>query len=480
MPAALTVVSVTSEIYPLVKTGGLADVAGALPAALAPHRIKLHSLVPGYPAITAALRRSQTIATWDDLFGTPARLLSGKAGDLDLLVLDAPGFYDRPGGPYLDPAGIDWPDNPRRFAALSWVAARLGQGAIAACRPDLLHLHDWQAGFTPAYLHYAGEPHVPTVFTIHNIAFNGTCDRRLVPDLGLPDRAFAIDGVEFFGGISALKAALRFADHITTVSPTYAAEIQTPAFGMGFDGLLRDRAADLTGILNGIDPAAWDPADDDLITTRFDAGKIARRRDNKTALQAQLGLAADPAALLYGVVSRLSEQKGLDLVLQNLPALLDTGAQLALLGTGDPALEAGFRAAAAAHPGRIACLIGYDEATAHAIQAGADALLVPSRFEPCGLTQLCALRYGCIPVVTRVGGLNDTVIDANPMALAAGVATGIQFNDFGEALRRTRALFDDKPAWQRLQRNAMDCDVSWRQPARAYAALFRRLIAANR
>jgi starch synthase len=249
---------------------------------------------------------------------------------------------------------------------------------------------------------------------------------------------------------------------------------------MGFDGLLRDRAADLTGILNGIDPAAWDPADDDLITTRFDAGKIARRRDNKTALQAQLGLAADPAALLYGVISRLSEQKGLDLVLQNLPALLDTGAQLALLGTGDPALEAGFRAAAAAHPGRIACLIGYDEATAHAIQAGADALLVPSRFEPCGLTQLCALRYGCIPVVTRVGGLNDTVIDANPMALAAGVATGIQFSDVGEALRRTRALFDDKPAWQRLQRNAMDCDVSWHQPAREYAALFRRLVAANR
>ena len=475
------VLSVASEIYPLVKTGGLADVAGALPAALAAQRIRVRSLVPGYPAIIHALRRPRQLHAWADLFGGAARLIATRSEGLDLLVLDAPHLFDRGGGPYVDAGGADWPDNPQRFAALSWAAADIGLGAVTGYAPDLLHLHDWQAGFTPAYLHYRGGRRVPTVFTIHNLAFNGLCDRSLLPVLRLPAAAFDVDGVEFYGGVSPLKAALYFADHITTVSPGYAAEIQHPAFGMGLDGLLRARAADLTGILNGIDQGVWDPSTDQLIAAPFDSARLKPRRLDKAALQVQLGLRDAPGALLYGVVSRLSHQKGLDRILQALPTLLEGDTQLAVLGTGEPALEAGFRAAASAHPGRIACLIGYDEATAHAIQAGCDALLVPSRFEPCGLTQLCALRYGCVPVVARVGGLADTIIDANPVALAAGVATGIQFasDDLPAALRRAAALFADKPAWHRLQRNAMLTDVSWRDPARRYAALFRSLARPN-
>jgi starch synthase len=468
------VLAVASEFYPLIKTGGLADVVGALPAALAPYRIKTTTLLPGYPAVLAKTKTRQVHA-WPDLFGGRARLLASK----NLLILDAPHLFDRPGGPYIGSNGADWSDNPIRFAALCWAAADLGQWALPGFTPDLLHLHDWQAGFTSAYLHEREGPRPPTVITIHNLAFNGLCDRSLLPSLRLPPSAFTIDGVEFYGGVSPLKAALRLADHITTVSPTYAAEIRRPESGMGFDGLLRTRAGDLTGILNGIDTAVWDPAFDPLIESRFDADHLVRRGANKPALQARMGLTQDQDVPLFGVVSRLSDQKGLDLLLQALPALLENRAQLALLGTGDPALEAGFRAAAAAHPGRIAAIIGYDEPTAHAIQAGCDALLVPSRFEPCGLTQLCALRYGCIPVVARVGGLADTVIDANPMALTAGVATGIQFSlsELSDAIFRACALFADKGVWQRLQRNALSADVSWKDPARRYASLFRRLVA---
>jgi starch synthase len=482
---ALDVLAVASEAYPLVKTGGLADVTGALPAALAAEGVRVRTLLPGYPAVTAALAGGKTVLKLADLSGGPARVIAAKAGGLDVLVLDAPHLFDRPGNAYAGPDGRDWPDNPIRFGALARVAADIGAGALAAWRPAVVHAHDWQAGLAPAYLHYRGGERPGTVMTVHNLAFPGKAPAGLLGRLGLPGAAFTVDGVEFYGSISLLKAGLQFADRITTVSPTYAAEIGTAEFGMGFEGLLRHRAGVVSGILNGIDTAVWNPATDSRITATYDAATLERRVANKASLQAQLGLAADPAAPLFAVVSRLTWQKGMDQLLPCLRGLRALGAQLALLGTGETEIEVDFLAAAREAPGQVACVIGYDEALAHQIQAGADALVVPSRFEPCGLTQLCALRYGTIPVVARVGGLADTVIDANPAALAAGVATGVQFSPMtsdmlAAALQRTVGLYRDPASWRRLQRNAMACDVSWAAPARAYAELYRGLVAERR
>ena len=476
--------SVASEAYPLIKTGGLADVVGALPLALKPENVVLRTLIPGYPVVTKRLRRAETVHSFEALGGGPARLLAARAGGLDVFVLEAPHLYGRPGGPYGGPAG-EWPDNAVRFAALARAGASLGQGVLPAWRPDVVHAHDWQAGLTAAYLQYDRLPRPATVMTVHNLAFQGQFDRRLLTQLGLPPRAFTADGIEYYGDIGFLKAGIRLSDRITTVSPTYAAEICTPEGGMGMDGLLRGRADLLRGVLNGIDVKVWNPATDPLIAANFGADDLQARSPNKRALQARMGLIDDPTAPLLGVVTRLSWQKGLDMLLDALPVLLAEGCQLALLGSGDLPLETGFRAAAAAHPGRIACVVGYDESVAHQIQAGADAVLVPSRFEPCGLTQLCALRYGAVPVVARVGGLADTVIDASPMALAAGVATGVQFSPVNapmleSAIRRTATLYRDPETWNRLQRNGMAADVSWRASARAYADLYRELVVARR
>ena len=477
----MNLLSVTSEIFPLIKTGGLADVTGALPAALAAENITVHTLIPGYPAVIAALENPRLVHT---LPGAGGRILAGQAQDLNLLVLDAPHFYARPGNPYLGPDGRDWPDNAQRFAALAQAAAAIGRGAIPGYQPDVIHAHDWQAGLTPAYLHHRGGPRPATVMTIHNLAFPGLAPARLLSLLDLPPAAYAADGVEFHGAISFLKAGLWYADRITTVSPTYAAEILTPEAGMGFDGLLRHRAGDLSGILNGIDTTVWNPAADKLIAAPFTRARLAKRAANKAALQTRMGLTPDPAAPLFGVVSRLTGQKGMDVLLACLPVLHALGVQLAVLGAGDPGLEAAFQAEAAAAPDTVACVIGYDETLAHRMQAGVDALLVPSRFEPCGLTQLCALRYGAVPVVARTGGLADTVIDANPAALAAGAATGVQFSPvtagaLAHALRRTVALYHEPAAWRALQRNGMAADVSWRVPARHYADLYRALLAAR-
>ncbi|WP_206667649.1 glycogen synthase GlgA [Muricoccus nepalensis] len=476
----MRVLSVASECFPLVKTGGLADVAGALPAALAAEGVHLRTLLPAYPGVLAQAASATPVHGFDDLFGGPARLLAAREGDLDLLLLDAPHLYARPGGPYADQWGRDWPDNPQRFAALCWAAAAIGRGALPDWQPAVVHAHDWQAGLLPAYLHYAEGPRPGTVFTVHNLAFQGWAPASLLAELRLPPRAFDIDGVEFFGGIGALKAGLRLADRITTVSPTYAREITTPEEGQALDGLLRSRAGDLAGILNGIDEAAWNPAADPHLAAAFDAEHPAGREANRAALRARAGLPPRPEGLLLGVVSRLTGQKGMDLLLQALPALLGHGMDLVVLGAGEPALEAGFRAAAAAHPDRIAARIGYDEGLAHLIQAGCDALLVPSRFEPCGLTQLCALRYGALPVVARVGGLADTVIDANEAALAAGAATGLQFAPpsapaLEAALARLAALWADRAAWARTQANAFRAPVGWSRSAARYAALYREV-----
>jgi len=477
---SIRVLGVASEIFPLVKTGGLADVAGALPIALKAEAIEARTLVPGYPDVMKALGGSQEVLHLPNFYGGDSRLLGGSSAGLDLFVLDAPHLFARPGNPYTAPDGGEWPDNAIRFGALGRIAATIAEGAVPAFAPDVVHAHDWQAGLTPAFLHYDGGPRPATVMTVHNLAFQGQFPREMLGDIGLPPRAFGIDGVEYYGAIGFLKAGLHFADRITTVSPTYALEIQGAAGGMGLDGLLRARSGVLSGILNGIDISVWDPATDPRIASPFNVENLADRAANKTALQQRFGLQVAPEALLLGVVSRLSQQKGLDLVLDNLPLMLASDMQMALLGSGDHELQARFEAAAKFRPDRIGVVIGYDEDLAHLIQAGADALIVPSRFEPCGLTQLCALRYGAIPVVSRVGGLADTVIDANQMAVTAEVATGIQFapvtrESLGLALHRADDLFHDKPVWESMRKNAMAQDVSWRHSARQYAALYRQI-----
>jgi starch synthase len=482
--AGVKVLSVASEVYPLIKTGGLADVAGALPAALAAEGVKVRTLVPGYQPVMAAIDSSRIVHAWPSLFGGPAQILMGTAKGLDVFVLAAKHLFDRPGNPYTGPSGGDWPDNPIRFAALARAGAEIGFGSVADFKPDIVHAHDWQAGLTPAYLHYGRGKRPGTVFTVHNLAYQGQVPATMLSALGLPAAAYAIDGVEYYGTIGYLKAALQLSDRITTVSPSYAAEIMGPEAGMGLDGLLRLRAKDVFGILNGIDISVWNPADDRFLPAPYDARRIAERRKNKAALQARMDLNVDPDALVFGVVSRLSWQKGLDLLVDALPELLDVGGQLALLGSGDAPLQQAYTLAAEQNAGRVGCVLGYDEELAHLIQAGADVILVPSRYEPCGLTQLCALRYGAVPVVARVGGLADTVIDANEMALADDVATGIQFapvdaNMLRAAIRRTARLFADKPAWARVQARGMKADVSWRNPARHYADLYRQLIAAR-
>ncbi|MEE3501865.1 glycogen synthase GlgA [Acidiphilium acidophilum] len=476
----MKILSVGSEIYPLVKTGGLADVMGALPAALAAESITMRALVPGYPAVMAALGAGTVALDITDLFGGPARIVAGEPDGLPLFALDAPHLFARPGNPYLASNGVDWPDNAQRFAALSRVASLVARGAIAGFVPDIVHAHDWQAGLVAAYLHYDGLPAPPSVMTVHNLAYQGQFPAYLLGALGLPVAAYAMDGVEYYGSIGFLKAGLQFADAITTVSPHYAVEIATPEGGMGLDGLIRARSSVVHGILNGLDTASWNPATDRALVARYDASTVEARPANKVALQARMGLKPHPESLLFGVVSRLAAQKGIDLIIEALPLLESLDAQIVVLGTGDPAIERALAEAIARYPGRVGVMFGFEEALAHQIMAGADAVMVPSRFEPCGLTQLSAQRYGAIPLVSAVGGLVDTVIDANAAALGAGVATGLQFAPVTAAglrdgIRRCAALFADRAVWQQIQRNAMALDVSWAAPARRYASLYRQL-----
>ncbi len=481
----VSVLSVASEIFPIIKTGGLADVVGALPMALRAEGIEARTLVPGYPAVTRALQTAEQVLDLPNFHGGPARVLSGSCAGIDLFVLDAAHLFARPGNPYSSPDGADWPDNAIRFAALGRVAADIGRGSIPAFVPDIVHAHDWQAGLTHAYLQYSDRPRPGTVMTVHNLAYQGQFPRKLLSKLGLPPESFNIDGVEYYGSIGYLKAGLRFADRITTVSPTYALEIQRPDEGMGLDGLLRGRSDLLSGILNGIDISVWNPATDPHIASRFDAVRLQDRALNKAALQQRLGLRAAPDAFLLGVISRMSWQKGLDLLLETLPVLRGEPIQIAVLGNGDLELQNRYRAAAEADPDRIGVWVGYDESLAHLIQAGADALVVPSRFEPCGLTQLCALRYGAVPIVSRVGGLADTVVDAGERPIAGKAATGITFGpvtteNLTAAIRRAHALFRKGDVWPELQHNGMAVDVSWRNRASRYAELYREIVTARR
>jgi starch synthase len=479
----MRVLHVAAELHPYVKIGGLADVVAALPRALAHTGIDVRLVLPAYPALREAVAKPRRIAGFGPAFGAATvDILQGRLeSGLPVYLVDAPLLYRRAGNPYVDPSGRDWPDNPRRFALLGWAAAHLALGDLDRnWQADVLHAHDWHAGLSMAYRREHPLALPRTVFTVHNLAFVGPFPRDELATLLLPAASFAPDGLEFFGEGSFMKAGLAYAHALTTVSPTYAREIQTMAFGRGFEGLLQHRAADLHGILNGIDTDVWNPATDPEVAARYDAGTLAGKRACKAALQREFGLPVDESVLLLGVVSRLSHQKGVDLLADAIPDFA-ADVQLVLLGSGDAQLEARLRALEAAFPSAIAVRIGYDEALSHRLIAGADVITVPSRYEPCGLTQLYGLRYGTLPLVRRVGGLADTVVDADETALAQARATGFVFDAasgaaLAQAVRRARALHADLPRWSATVRRAMSQDFSWDESARAYRHLYQGLL----
>lgn len=477
----MRVLSVASELHPLIKTGGLADVAGALPIALAQHGIAVRSLLPAYPQVLKALPKARTVHSYKTLFGGPARILAAKAGALDLLLLDSSSLFGaRDGGPYGDMSGHDWSDNWRRFAALSAAAADLAAGAVKGWQADLVHAHDWQAAMTAPYIRYGRAPNTPVVLTVHNLAFQGRFGADIFPELGLPASAYSVEGVEYYGGVGFLKAGIQHADAITTVSPTYADEIRTPAFGMGLDGLLRGRGTAVQGIVNGIDTAEWNPETDPHLPAHFSSRSLGSRTVNRRALEKRFALRRGRGPI-FAIISRLTWQKGIDLIVDAVEHLIAGGGRLAVLGSGDSAFEGALLAAAARHRGLIGVVTGYDEPLAHQIQGGADAILIPSRFEPCGLTQLYGLRYGTVPIAARTGGLADTIIDANEAALASGVATGLLCAPAsGDALKaaigRAIALYREPGVWQAIRKRGMRADYGWGRSSARYAALYRSLV----
>ncbi|EJB02252.1 glycogen/starch synthase, ADP-glucose type [Rhizobium leguminosarum bv. trifolii WSM597] len=476
----MKVLSVSSEVFPLIKTGGLADVSGALPIALKAFGVETKTLLPGYPAVMKVIRDPVVRLEFPDLLGEPAAVLEVQHEGLDLLILDAPAYYDRPGGPYVDPLGKDYPDNWRRFAALSLAASEIAAGLLPGWRPDLVHTHDWQAALTSVYMRYYPTPELPSVLTIHNIAFQGQFGPEIFPGLRLPAHAFATDSIEYYGTVGYLKGGLQTAHAITTVSPTYADEILTPEFGMGLEGVIASHIDNLHGIVNGIDTDIWNPATDPVVHTHYGPTTLKNREENRRSIAEFFHLDNDDAPI-FCVISRLTWQKGMDIVANVADEIVAMGGKLVVLGSGEAALEGALLASASRHPGRIGVSIGYNEPMSHLMQAGCDAIIIPSRFEPCGLTQLYGLRYGCVPIVARTGGLNDTVIDANHAALAAKVATGIQFSPVTEtgmlqAIRRAMHFYADRKLWTQLQKQGMKSDVSWEKSAERYAALYSSLV----
>lgn len=477
----MKVLFVASECAPFVKTGGLADVIGAVPKALVPLGVEARVMLPLYPALRDICEGGAVLWDADDLHGGAARLIAVTAEGVDLLLLDAPHLFDRSGNIYLDADGTDWPDNALRFGALSYVAAEVAAHGVAGWQPDVVHAHDWQAGLVAAYLHQKNEPTPPCVLTIHNIAFQGLYAPDLMEVLGLDASLYTPDGLEFYGHIGFLKAGVAFADRITTVSPTYAREIMQPEFGMGLEGLLAARARDVSGILNGIDVDVWNPETDPVLPAAYSVRRLKAKGKSRDAVIERFGLTQPENAPLFCVVSRLTTQKGVDVLLDVLPDLVARGARLAVLGSGDRTLEAGFVAAAHRFPGAVGVIIGYDEDLSHLMQGGSDAILIPSRFEPCGLTQLYGLRYGTVPVVARTGGLADTIIDANEAALAASCATGIQFapvtaQALTQAIDHCCALFQQPAVWARMMRRAMRHPVGWEVSSQAYLEVYDSLL----
>lgn len=478
LPApALRVLHAAAEVYPLVKTGGLADVMAALPMALTEAGADVRLLLPGLPAVLESVLHARTVADLGAAFGAlHVRLLIATmpGSGLPVYIVDAPRLYRREGGPYQAPDGAEWPDNLQRFGLLGWVAAQLAAGEIdTTWTPQVLHVHDWHAALACAYIADHWPTAAGTVFTVHNLAYQGLFPHDDWALLGLSARFMAPAALEFHGQLSFMKAGLKFADRISTVSPSYAREIATHEFGCGLDGVIRGRGSDVSGILNGIDDTLWNPATDPALAASFDpvhmAGKLACRR----AIQADAGLRADDNSLLLCIVSRLTAQKGLDLVLASLPRLVESGVQVVVQGEGDSLLQEAFSAAQRSFPGRLRAYIGYDEARAHQLIASADAIAVPSRFEPCGLTQLYGLRYGTVPVVRRVGGLADTVSDG-VTGFVFDAATALAFE--GAVLRAMRLKRDAPQQWLEMQLRGMSQPLSWQHAARAYLALYRQAI----
>jgi len=477
----LSILFAASECFPLIKTGGLADVVGALPLALEKAGLEVTVFLPGFPKVLAGLQNTRTYAKLKTVAGQKRKLITGKTSTgVSVIALDAPHLFGFDGNPYLDANGQDRIGNGEKFGAFSKIAAGIARGEIGRKSFDVLHAHDWQAGLSAAYLKASGETRVKTVLTIHNLAFQGLFPTSLLHGLALPTEYYGPDGLEYFDQISFLKAGVTYSDHITTVSPTYALEIQSDEGGMGFGGMLRAKAGALSGILNGIDLDVWDPASDPEIKHRFSAAAPSGKMENKRDLQKFLKLRQKATGPLFTVISRLTTQKGLDLLANMTDYIVARGGQLALLGSGDSAIENAFIAAANKHPTEISVTIGYDEPFAHRLQAGADAIFIPSRFEPCGLTQLCAMRYGTVPVVGRVGGLNDTIIDASPMALASEVSTGVQFAPINahmlySAISRSFDLYASQSVWMQMVSNCLNQDVGWDASAAEYRDLYTSL-----
>ena len=487
----MRVLFATSEAHPLIKTGGLADVSGSLPKAISqitdlntntPVDVKI--LMPAYEAVLAKLNDIVSVNNLK-ILGQDCEIITGKMPDSSLQVIAIKNafLYERTGGPYSDENGVDWLDNPLRFGVLSRMASLLcsAKSPIKNWQPDIIQCNDWQTGMAPAYMKLLDNSGTKSVFSIHNLAFQGNFDASWVDKLDLPISNFIINGFEYFNQISFLKAGLFYADELSTVSPTYAKEIQTKAFGCGFEGLLQTRSDSLTGILNGIDTQDWNPATDAHLAKNYSNKRISGKLAVKKALQQQLGLQIDANAPLLGVVSRLTHQKGLDLIPEIMPKLIALGCQFAILGSGEKKLEAKFDDLARRYSMQVSMNTGYNEHLSHNIMAGCDIFIMPSRFEPCGLNQLYGLAYGTPPVVSYTGGLADSVCDTNEITLNNKTATGFSI----QHLTSERLLFTikhaldhwhDKKIWSSIQKNGMNQDVSWERSALAYFKLYQKVM----
>lgn len=479
----MKILFVTSEIAPLIKTGGLADVSGALPLALRAIGVDVRVLLPGYPQVLEKLQTHTLMAAFDDLSGFPAaRLLSASMDNgLPLLIIDCPDLYQREGGPYQGPSGQDWPDNALRFGLLSKMAAVLGSGeSPLEWHPDLVHCNDWQTGLAPAYLHFAQDA-APSIVTIHNLAFQGNFPPQTVAQLHLPPACFTMEGAEFYGQLSFLKAGLAYANHITTVSPTYAKEIQQAELGFGMQGLLTARSAHLTGILNGIDTDEWNTEHNRFLRQPYNAQDLSGKAANKALLQYRMRLKVDPTIPLLGVVSRFTHQKGLDLLLEIAPRLTELPVQLVMLGSGDATMQQAAIQLSQKHPDKIAVYIGFSESLSHMIEAGADMFVMPSRFEPCGLNQMYSQRYGTPPIVHDTGGLADCVVDCTDETLSNGsssgfVFTGMTAQNLLATIQRAVDCYHRQDKWKTLIKLCMNKEFGWEISARAYLAVYQKVL----
>ncbi len=475
---------ISSEAFPLIKTGGLADVAGSLPVALLKQSQDVRLLLPAYPEVIKQIK-SNKVLTKTCYHNQSVKIIETRLPGSHVIVwlVDCPAAFNRPGGPYTDHHGREWDDNALRFAILCYAAVDIALNKLSLCwKPDVVHCNDWQSGLVPALLSlHAKRP--ATVFTIHNLAYQGIFNKQTFSDLNLPDKLWHINGLEFYGQLSFIKGGLAYADKITTVSPNYAKEILQPEYSYGLEGLLKHRVNDLSGILNGIDGKRWNPGTDNYLKQKYNRRSLNKKPLNKTALQQELSLPINTSIPLIGMVSRLVEQKGLELILSSLPAILSQPIQLVILGTGESHYELQLSKWASQYPEKLNVVIGYDEALAHRIEAASDMYLMPSIFEPCGLNQLYSLRYGTLPIVTPVGGLADTVIDTTEKNIAYGTANGFVLKEKNSAallatIKRALAMYQQPGKWHQLQHNAMSGDFSWQTSATQYIRLYQQAIKA--